>query len=109
MLTTTLFGRNLRAKRLSRGLSLDDVADSTGITKRTLSRLENAKSGIPHPKTAAPICRLFNCSFDEFMSVSPELEMYKSLEMPSRRRKKPKPCVNCGYIRPFGIDTGKSN
>jgi DNA-binding XRE family transcriptional regulator len=39
-------GRWVRAKRLSMGLSLPDVAKLAGISKGTLSRIENGKSNI---------------------------------------------------------------
>lgn len=49
---------NLRAERINRGLSLDDLAERTGVAKSTLARVERRES-IPSPRVQYAIATHF--------------------------------------------------
>ena len=49
-----LFGRNLRALRLEKGITQDELAGKTGISTNSLSRIENGTLNT----TLATICEL---------------------------------------------------
>jgi transcriptional regulator with XRE-family HTH domain len=49
---------NLRALRLNRGKSLDDVAAETGVSKGVLARAERGES-IPRPRAQFQIARFY--------------------------------------------------
>ncbi|GAA0533346.1 hypothetical protein GCM10010172_12770 [Paractinoplanes ferrugineus] len=52
-------GSDLRAHRLRRGLSQEDLADRTGLSVRTIRYLESGKAGRPRPETARLLADAF--------------------------------------------------
>lgn len=59
-------GPRLRATRRDRGLTLADVADHTGISRSTLSRLESGKRR-PTLELLLPLAELFRVSLDDLV------------------------------------------
>jgi DNA-binding XRE family transcriptional regulator len=65
---TSFVGRNLKAFRGDQRLSLDDVANSTGLSKAYLSQLESGRSKTPSVQIAYILWRTLevNHPFDHF-------------------------------------------
>jgi len=59
-------GPRLRSTRRDRGLTLADVADQTGISRSTLSRLESGKRR-PTLELLLPLATLFRVSLDDLV------------------------------------------
>jgi transcriptional regulator with XRE-family HTH domain len=66
-----LFGRLVREKRGIEGLSLDDLADKTGITKSRLSNLETGKTSNPQARTVDALCVALNILREERAACHP--------------------------------------
>jgi len=65
-LKNKLFARRLREKRAVAGLSLQDLAELTGLTKTGLHMLENSARQ-PSLATAAAIADALDCKIDELV------------------------------------------
>lgn len=63
-------GQRLRALRRSRGATLADVADETGLTSSTLSRLETGRLR-PTLEQLLPLARAYNVPLDELVQAPP--------------------------------------
>jgi transcriptional regulator with XRE-family HTH domain len=61
----TRFGRLVRDKRGIEGMSQDQLAANTGLTKSRVSELETGKVGNPHTKTVDALCVALNISREE--------------------------------------------
>ncbi len=59
-------GPRLRAARLKRDLTIDTVADATGISASTISRLEGGKRA-PNLELLLPLTRVLRISLDDLM------------------------------------------
>jgi transcriptional regulator with XRE-family HTH domain len=60
-----LFGRLVREKRGIEGLSLDDLAEKSAVTKARISDIENGKVANPQAKTVDALCVALNISREE--------------------------------------------
>jgi transcriptional regulator with XRE-family HTH domain len=60
-----LFGRLVRDKRGIEGLSQDDLAGKTGLTKARISDIETGKTNNPQAKTIDALCVALNISTEE--------------------------------------------
>src|ERR1700704_1467685 len=60
-----LFGRLVSAKRGIEGLSQDDLAGKTGLTKARISDIETGKIANPQAKTVDALCVALNISREE--------------------------------------------
>ena len=65
-------GQRLRALRLERGLTLDQLSEQTGISPSTISRLETGKRN-PTLELLLPISRTYRVPLDDLVGV-PETE-----------------------------------
>ena len=63
-------GPRLRALRRARGITLADLADETGLTASTLSRLENGKLR-PTLEQLLPLARAHGVPLDELVGAPP--------------------------------------
>jgi transcriptional regulator with XRE-family HTH domain len=72
-----LFGRLVRAKRGIEGLSQDDLATKTELTKARISGIETGKTPNPQAKTVDALCVALNISREEraacYASTAPSL------------------------------------
>ncbi|MEM0989809.1 MAG: helix-turn-helix transcriptional regulator [Pseudomonadota bacterium] len=69
-----LFGRLVREKRGIEGLSLDNLVAETGVSKPSLSNLENGKIRNPRAKTVDALCVALNISREERNACHPATE-----------------------------------
>jgi transcriptional regulator with XRE-family HTH domain len=60
-----LFGRLIRDKRGIEGLSQDDLAGKSGLSKARISEIENGKIKSPQARTVDALCVALNISRDE--------------------------------------------
>ncbi|MFC5063134.1 helix-turn-helix domain-containing protein [Actinomycetospora atypica] len=63
-------GPRLRALRTARGITLTDLAESTGISLSTLSRLESGRRK-PTLELLLPLARAFGVALDELVDAPP--------------------------------------
>ncbi|WP_433798808.1 helix-turn-helix domain-containing protein [Actinomycetospora sp. CA-084318] len=63
-------GPRLRALRTARGMTLTDLADSTGVSLSTLSRLESGGRR-PTLELLLPLARAFQVALDELVDAPP--------------------------------------
>lgn len=57
----------LRNARLRQGLTLRGLGELTGLTERTILRVEQGKA--VRPSTAQKLCSALSCSFDELFDI----------------------------------------
>lgn len=76
-------GPRLRALRTERGLTLTDVAASTGVSLSTLSRLESGQRK-PTLELLLPLARAFQVALDELVDAPPTGD--PRVRMPAVRR-----------------------
>src|SRR3712207_1526245 len=67
LVNTVELGRAIRRKREEQGLSLRDVADETGVSASTLSRIENG-TGKPDADNIARLTAWLNVPVERIMS-----------------------------------------
>jgi transcriptional regulator with XRE-family HTH domain len=67
LVNTVELGRAIRRKREEQGLSLRDVADETGVSASTLSRIENG-TGKPDADNIARLTAWLNVPMERIMS-----------------------------------------
>ena len=67
LVNTSELGRAIRRKREEHGLSLRDVADETGVSASTLSRIENG-TGKPDADNIARLTAWLNVPMERIMS-----------------------------------------
>ncbi len=67
LVNTSELGRAIRRKREEQGLSLRDVADETGVSASTLSRIENG-TGKPDADNIARLTAWLNVPMERIMS-----------------------------------------
>jgi transcriptional regulator with XRE-family HTH domain len=67
LVNTVELGRAIRRKREEQGLSLRDVADETGVSASTLSRIENG-TGKPDADNIARLTGWLNVPMERIMS-----------------------------------------
>lgn len=67
LVNTVELGRSIRRKREEMGLSLRDVADETGVSASTLSRIENG-TGKPDADNIARLTAWLNVPVERIMS-----------------------------------------
>ena len=67
LVNTVELGRSIRRKREEMGLSLRDVADETGVSASTLSRIENG-TGKPDADNIARLTAWLNMPVERIMS-----------------------------------------
>ncbi len=60
-------GSELRKTRLCQGLTLRGLGALTGLTERTILRVEQGKA--VRPSTAQKLCSALSCSFDELFDI----------------------------------------
>ena len=70
LVNTVELGRAIRRKREEAGLSLRDVADETGVSASTLSRIENG-TGKPDADNIARLTGWLNMPMERVMSGQP--------------------------------------
>lgn len=58
---------NLRAERMNRGMSVNDLAAATGIDRKAITRLEGG--GGCYPATAKPIADYFGVKVTDLMPL----------------------------------------
>ena len=68
LINTVELGRAIRRKREEAGLSLRDVADETGVSASTLSRIENG-TGKPDADNIARLTAWLNVPVERIMSA----------------------------------------
>ena len=71
LVNTVELGRAIRRKREEMGLSLRDVADETGVSASTLSRIENG-TGKPDADNIARLTGWLNMPMERVMSGQPQ-------------------------------------
>ncbi|HYE14903.1 MAG TPA: helix-turn-helix transcriptional regulator [Pyrinomonadaceae bacterium] len=70
LVNTVELGRAIRRKREEMGLSLRDVADETGVSASTLSRIENG-TGKPDADNIARLTAWLNMPMERVMGAQP--------------------------------------
>lgn len=78
------FAQTLRAARLRAGLTVRDLAEATGLTSSTISRLENGQIASPRPEKLVRLASVLNLSIDDLYAGAgylaphglPELKPY---------------------------------
>ncbi len=60
-------GSELRKTRLCQGLTLRELGGLTGLTERTVLRVEQGKA--VRPSTAQKLCSALSCSFDDLFDI----------------------------------------
>ncbi len=55
----------LKEIRLASGLTIDQVAESTGVSKRTIITIENEEGANPSVDTVKRLIKYFEISFEE--------------------------------------------
>ena len=60
-------GSELRKTRHCQGLTLRELGGLTGLTERTVLRVEQGKA--VRPSTAQKLCSALSCSFDELFDI----------------------------------------
>jgi transcriptional regulator with XRE-family HTH domain len=76
----TLIGDRLRAARLSRSLTLDEVAQMTGLTKGFLSRIERDETS-PSVATLVALCQVLSLPVGRLFE-QPEYELVHAADAP---------------------------
>lgn len=61
------FGRYLKELREQRGLTINQLADSAGISGSQISRIENGLRGVPKPATLRKIAEATGASYEALM------------------------------------------
>lgn len=64
------FGDYLRRLRKERNLSINELAEKSGISNAQISRLENGERGIPKPETIQKIAEALEVPYEEMMVVA---------------------------------------
>src|SRR5262245_56604235 len=65
----------VRKERERRRITWREVADATGISASVLSNLASHRGGhTTNTRFVEALCRYFECSFDELMSLDPPLD-----------------------------------
>lgn len=54
----------LKAARVNKGLTQNDVSEALGINKKTVSSWENGKT-MPNAKMIEPLCNLLGVRYDD--------------------------------------------
>ena len=78
LVNTVELGRAIRRKREEVGLSLRDVADETGVSASTLSRIENG-TGKPDADNIARLTGWLEVTIERVMSGQPEGDESKAV------------------------------
>ena len=78
LVNTVELGRAIRRKREEMGLSLRDVADETGVSASTLSRIENG-TGKPDADNIARLTGWLEVPIERVMSGQPEGDESKAV------------------------------
>ena len=78
LVNTVELGRAIRRKREETGLSLRDVADETGVSASTLSRIENG-TGKPDADNIARLTGWLEVPIERVMSGQPEGDESKAV------------------------------
>ena len=78
LVNTVELGRAIRRKREELGLSLRDVADETGVSASTLSRIENG-TGKPDADNIARLTGWLEVPIERVMSGQPEGDESKAV------------------------------
>lgn len=73
LVNTVELGRSIKRKREEASLSLRDVADETGVSASTLSRIENG-TGKPDADNIARLTAWLNMPMERIMSGRPQVE-----------------------------------
>lgn len=84
-------GHQIRIIRESKGMTLDQVANITDITKQRLSAIEGSK-GYPQIPTLLRIARAMGCSLAEIINAPLHLD----LPCPPRVKDTDYPCAEAG-------------
>ena len=63
--------RNMRIERLTRDLSLQEVADELGVHVNAVGRWENGKTD-PSSQNLAALCKLYDCSPEYLLDMTDE-------------------------------------
>lgn len=71
--TMTEFGKLLREKRRSSGLSQRQLAERVGIDFSYISKLENGRLPAPADDTVVRLCEVFRCPTEEFFAAAKKL------------------------------------
>jgi transcriptional regulator with XRE-family HTH domain len=77
----TLIGDRLRAARLSRSLTLDDVAQATGLSKGFISRIERDETS-PSVGTLVALCQVLSLPVGRLFE-QPAYELVRAADAPS--------------------------
>jgi transcriptional regulator with XRE-family HTH domain len=59
----------IRIERMRRGLTLEELGEKVGITKSSMSALENGKSA-PRPSTAKKLCDVLGLEYETLFMIS---------------------------------------
>jgi len=54
----------LKAARVNKGLTQNDVSEALGVNKKTVSSWENGKT-MPNAKMIEPLCNLLGVKYDD--------------------------------------------
>lgn len=60
-----LFGALVKVKRVEKGLTQQDLVDSCGLTRPTLSKIESGEIPNPHKKTITALIKKLEISFEK--------------------------------------------
>jgi len=64
-------GTQIRQFRINKGLSLQDVAERIGVTKKTVGNYETNKTNIKL-ETLKHLCMIYDVDFDSLMNIAKE-------------------------------------
>lgn len=78
-----MLGSRLRKLRNDAGLSLQRLADVTGISKKTIDRYENITNGMTSAEYVARLAKYFHVSTDYLMGLTDEKTAYKNPDLTS--------------------------
>lgn len=59
----------IRIERMKLGLTLEELGEKVGVTKSSLSALENGKSA-PRPRTAKRLCDVLGLEYEELFAAA---------------------------------------
>ena len=71
-------GQNIRFRRTGRGWSLGDLAEKTGLSKASLSDLENGRGGRPNIQYLMQVAKVFETTIDDLVSGTTETVVTES-------------------------------
>ncbi|MFU1797061.1 helix-turn-helix domain-containing protein [Paenibacillus azoreducens] len=75
------FGSLLRLLREQKGMSINQLAESAGISNSQISRMENGLRGVPKAPTIRKLAEALNASYQELMIAAGYLEEAANLNI----------------------------